>query len=221
MKRVDIYRTILWVGVFVMLLTLLVSSFIRLARVTNSINYGNIPPNGTIDIGYVENPILTILHILPGCFFILSGAWQFIRPLRNRLIHVHQLNGRIYIILGLIIGVTGIAMGINLGFGGSAETSASIVFGLFFLYALIRSYRHIIKKQFTLHREWMIRAYSIGLAVAIIRPLTGLFFTFTDIPFHTFFGISFWIAFIVHASFAEIWIIYTRDCAVKKIKSLS
>ena len=131
------------------------------------------------------------------------------------------MNGRIYIILGLIIGVTGIAMGINLGFGGSAETSASIVVGFFFLYALLKAYWQIIKKQFILHREWMIRAYSIGLAVATIRPLTGLFFTFTDVPFHTFFGISFWIAFIVNASIAEIWINYTRNSSGKKIKSLS
>lgn len=221
MKRVAIFRAILWVGVFVMVMTLLVSSYIRLTRVTNSINYGNIPPDGTIDIGYVENPALTFLHILPGCFFILSGAWQFIRPMRNRLIHVHRWNGRIYIILGLTIGITGIAMGINLGFGGTAETSASIVFGLFFLYALLKAYWHIMRKQFILHREWMIRAYSIGLAVATIRPLTGLFFTFTGVPFHTFFGISFWIAFIVHASIAEIWIIYTRKSGGKKIKSLS
>ncbi|WP_144282000.1 DUF2306 domain-containing protein [Chryseobacterium echinoideorum] len=221
MKRIAFYRTILWAGVFIMVVTLLVSSCIRLARVTHSLNYGEIPAVGTIDIGYVQNPVLTFLHILPGCFFMLSGAWQFIRPIRNRLIHVHRWNGRIYIVLGLVIGITGIAMGIKLSFGGMAEASASIVFGLFFLYALLKAYWCIRRKQFTLHREWMIRAYSIGLAVATIRPLTGLFFSFTAIPFHTFFGISFWIAFILNVGIAEIWIRYTRSGSGKKMKSLS
>lgn len=191
-------------------MTLLVSSYIRLTGVVHSINSGNIPPDNTINEGYIRHPVLTFFHILPGCLFLLSGAWQFIRPMRNRLIHIHRWNGRIYLISGLIIGITGIIMGLFLHFGGFAETLAATGFGIYFLYALLRAYKHIRKKEYGFHREWMIRAYSIGLAVATIRPLTWLFFTFSEIPFNNFFGIAFWIAFILHTIIAEIWVKYTR-----------
>ncbi|MGN7785816.1 DUF2306 domain-containing protein [Niabella sp. 22666] len=210
MNRIALLRAILWVGITVLILTLLVSSYIRIASVVDSLSTGNLPSNGTIDAGYVRNPVLICLHIAPGCLFLLSGAWQFIRPMRNRLIHIHRWNGRLYILLGLIIGISGILMGALLRFGGIIETWAATGFGIFFLYALLKAYQHIRRKQYALHREWMIRAYSIGIAVATIRPLTGLFFTFSNIPFNQFFGITFWIAFILHTVVAEIWIRYTR-----------
>jgi hypothetical protein len=35
---------------------------------------------------------------------------------------------------------------------------------------------HIRRGRVALHREWMIRAFAIGLAVAAIRPIVGVFF---------------------------------------------
>jgi hypothetical protein len=57
----------------------------------------------------------------------------------------------------------------------------------------------------------MIRAFSIGLAVGTMRPVIGLFIAFTDIQFSSFFGYTFWFAFIVHFTVAELWINYTRQ----------
>jgi hypothetical protein len=63
------------------------------------------------------------------------------------------------------------------------------------------------------HREWMIRAFAIGLAVATIRPIVGLFFAFSRLTHLTpqqFFGTAFWLGFTLHLIAAEIWINYTR-----------
>src|SRR2546426_5373850 len=35
---------------------------------------------------------------------------------------------------------------------------------------------HALRREFAQHREWMIRGYAIGLAVATIRPIMGTFF---------------------------------------------
>jgi len=69
---------------------------------------------------------------------------------------------------------------------------------------------NIVHKQVVQHREWMIRAFSIGLAVGTIRPIIGLFFAFSGLAPQTFFGTAFWIGFSLQLLAAEIWINYTR-----------
>ena len=77
---------------------------------------------------------------------------------------------------------------------------------------------HALRREFTLHREWMIRGYAIGLAVATIRPIMGTFFAAAAIRGHVrapgeFFGTAFWIGFTLQMIAAEIWINYTRPSA--------
>lgn len=50
--------------------------------------------------------------------------------------------------------------------GGANQAAATALFGTFFLFALVKGYRHARRREITLHREWMIRAFAIGLAVA-------------------------------------------------------
>jgi hypothetical protein len=55
----------------------------------------------------------------------------------------------------------------------------------------------------------MIRAFSMGLAVAAIRPIMGVFFATSPLSGLTpreFFGIAFWIGFVLHLIAAEAWI---------------
>jgi uncharacterized membrane protein len=204
-------RILLWSAVIILIITLFVSAFLRVNHLVGFYHTGLMPPAETIEYGYARNPLLTFLHILPGTLFIVLGALQFLKPLRNRFIHIHRWMGRTYLLLGLIVGISAIVMGFVVRFGGITETTAVTLFGIFFLFSLGKAYLHIRRKEFAQHREWMIRAYSIGIAVATMRPVIGLFFAFTNIPFHEFFGITFWIAFILHTMVAEMWILYTRQ----------
>src|SRR5437867_3079479 len=60
--------------------------------------------------------------------------------------------------------------------GGVNQAASTTLFALFFLFALGKAFRHIRRREIALHREWMIRAFSIGLAVATTRPIIGGFF---------------------------------------------
>jgi hypothetical protein len=60
----------------------------------------------------------------------------------------------------------------------------------------------------------MIRAFSVGLAVATIRPIVGIFFAtsrFTHLTPREFFGTAFWIGFTLHLIAAEAWIRTTQQ----------
>jgi hypothetical protein len=87
------------------------------------------------------------------------------------------------------------------GFNQAAATA--------FLSALGRPFRHIRRHEIDMHREWMIRAFAVGLAVATIRPIIGMFFAtsrFSGMTAYQFFGTASWIGFVLHLMAAEIWI---------------
>jgi uncharacterized membrane protein YsdA (DUF1294 family) len=113
----------------------------------------------------------------------------------------------------MIIGGTALVMSPQMAIGGANETAATMLFAIVFLFSLTKAFLHIRGGRVALHREWMIRAFAIGLAVATIRPIVGVFFAtsrLTHLTPHDFFGTAFWLGFTIQLMVAEIWINYTR-----------
>lgn len=165
------------------------------------------------DDGFAAHPQLTLIHITAGLLFVLSAPLQFIKRIRNNFPKIHRSNGYVVLISGLIIGISALIMGALMAIGGITETLAVTTFGVLFLFSLLRAYLFILKRNFDLHREWMIRVLAIALAVSTTRPIMGVFFAtsrLTGLSVQQFFGIAFWIAFSLHITFAEFWIRKTR-----------
>ncbi len=171
-------------------------------------------PEGTaLDAGFARHPVLTMVHIVPGLLFIVIGPFQFVRELRRRRPGLHRWMGRIALASGMVIGGTALVMSPQMAIGGANETAATMFFAIVFLFCLIKGFLSIRRGRVAAHREWMIRAFAIGLAVATIRPIVGVFFAtrgITHLTPHDFFGTAFWLGFTMHLVAAEIWINYTR-----------
>ena len=124
-----------------------------------------------------------------------------------------------FMTIGFIIGVSALLMSFTMqSIGGVNQAAATILFGLYFLFALSKAFWHIRRRQVTLHRQWMIRAFAIGLAVATIRPIVGIFFAtsrFSGLTPAQFFGTAFWIGFVLHLIAAEAWIHATLPQTIK------
>jgi hypothetical protein len=88
------------------------------------------------------------------------------------------------------------------------------LFALWFLFALGKGITHIRANRMALHREWMIRAFAIGLGIATMRLIFIPALIAAGEPDHqqiaTLSIVSFTIAFVGHAIFAEVWIRRTR-----------
>ncbi|MDB5155108.1 MAG: hypothetical protein JWR54_3859 [Mucilaginibacter sp.] len=165
------------------------------------------------DDGFAAHPLLTLIHIIPGLLFMLLAPLQFVKRLRTGYPKAHRFMGYIVLVCGVIIGSTALIMGFTMAIGGITETLAVAVFGTAFLFSVAKAYLHIIKRETALYREWMIRVLAIGLAVSTTRPIIGIFFAtsrFTGLTVHQFFGVAFWIAFILHVTLAEAWIRSTK-----------
>src|SRR4030081_108773 len=163
-----------------------------------------------LDDLFAHYPILTLVHIVPGLLFMLLGPLQFSSSIRARHLRWHRLSGRIFVICGVVIGVSALVMSLAMpAIGGFNQAASTTLFATIFLIALCRAFWYIRQGNVVLHRQWMIRAFSVGLAVATIRPIIGLFFAtsrLSGLTPHEFFGIAFWIGFVLHLITAEVWI---------------
>jgi uncharacterized membrane protein len=172
---------------------------------------GKSSPAAGLDAGFARHMALTLVHILPGALFLVLAPLQFVPSIRQKHLQVHRWMGRVLLVSGLIIGATALVMSYKMNIGGPNETAATTLYGIVFLFCLIKAYRHIRRKEVARHREWMIRAYGVGLGVATTRPIVGMFFAFRKLTPHEFFGIAFWLGFTITFLAAEAWIDYTRQ----------
>jgi uncharacterized membrane protein len=189
----------------------------RLMSLTGMIKTYVNPKFGEFDGGFRLHPFLTFLHIIPGILFMVLTPLQFVSRIRERHIRVHRVSGWVIATAASIIGCTALVMSFTLPIGGATETAATAVFALFFLFSLYKAIYHIRKKEIRLHREWMIRMFSIGLAIATVRPIVGMFFAFSKLSPHQFFGIAFWLGFTIHLIAAECWIRCYRQDRAKNV----
>jgi uncharacterized membrane protein len=183
-------------------------------------------PAAELDAHFANHRTLTLAHILPAMLFMALGPLQFARSLRSKHPQFHRWSGRIFLTASGIVGVTGLTMAFGETIGGVDEQAAITLFGTFFLIALAKALRHALRREFVQHREWMIRGYAIGLAVATIRPIMAAFFAAALLRGHRpepreFFGTAFWIGFTLQMIAAEIWINYTRPTAAAQAAMLS
>jgi uncharacterized membrane protein len=219
-KRHRYVERFVW-GVVILLVLIGVAIVLRRSAQLVAIAINGYTPPATraagfaaLDDLFARYPALTLIHIIPGLLFMLLGPLQFSRALRSRHLRWHRRIGRIFLLCGVVVGVSALAMSFGMpAIGGVSQAAATTLFAVFFLFALGKAFRHILRREVALHREWMIRAFAIGLAVATIRPIIGIFFAtslVTGLTPAEFFGIGFWIGFVLHLVAAEAWIYWTR-----------
>jgi uncharacterized membrane protein len=162
-----------------------------------------------LDDLFAHHTFMTLAHIFPGAVFLLLAPVQFSARARARSLTWHRWSGRLLIAMGVVVGVSAIDMGFRMPIGGPVQTAASAVFASFFLVALAKGVAHARRGEVALHREWMVRAFATGLAVATIRPIVAVFFAtsrLTGLTARESFGIAFWLGFVANAVAAEILI---------------
>jgi len=200
---------LLWIATIVLSLIGVVVGVRRMMHLFGAAPSRGAPEMAVLDSGFAQHPVLTMVHILPGLLFVVLGPLQFVQTIRRRAPRVHRWIGRIVVASGIVIGGTALVMSPQIAIGGANETAATLLFGVLFLFALVKGFVAIRARRIAQHREWMIRAFATGLAVAAVRPIVGIFFAtrkLTHLSPQEFFGIAFWLGFTIMAMLAEAWI---------------
>ena len=168
--------------------------------------------------GFLEYPTVVFLHVVFGGVYLAFAGFQFVGRVRSRHLGYHRWAGRVLVSTGVVVGASGMFMGLVIPFNGWIERVYVGVFGTLFLVALVKGFVHIRAGRVALHREWMIRAFAVALAIATMRvifiPALALVGDPTNAQITTLSASSFIAAFVLHALFAEAWIRLTRKSAV-------
>ena len=120
-----------------------------------------------------------IIHFsCAGCTLFL-GPLQFIPAIRNKFRKWHRTAGKIYIAGSIISASTVFVLLSNYTLPGAIPSLGFLA--LIWLFTTIAAYWFATKRNFKLHRQFMIRSYVCGLAFVFIRVLpiineyTGVF----------------------------------------------
>lgn len=162
---------------------------------------------------YATYPIMTALHVIPAIMFMILVPIQLASRVRQKNINVHRWIGRSFIILSISIGISGIAMGIIMPFGGDTEVLASLLIGTGFLVSLAMGVVRVRQKRIGEHRQWMIRMLAFGFTPITMRGLMTAGVMGFDMKGIEIFGPSLIVAMIINVIVVEGWIIYTRQKA--------
>ena len=168
--------------------------------------------------GFFRFPFIVTIHVVLGGAYLILAPFQFLGKLRSRAISYHRWVGRFLVGIGTVIGLSSMFLAIVIPFSGIWESVINGFFGLFFVFAIIRGFTYIRSKNYELHREWMIRAFSLGLSIATMRlilvPLIIISGKVTPEQAAFFSILSFTISFFIHVSFAEVYIRKTRGIVI-------
>jgi uncharacterized membrane protein YozB (DUF420 family) len=196
----------IWPMLLILIVIILVFAGMRVAVDWPNVASGIVPPEGSYERHFALHPVLTYAHILPGVIYLVGAPFQLWRRFRERHFSAHRRMGRIILPAGIIAGIFAIIFGILFSFGGVLEASATVVFGGYFVTALIAAFLAIKGGDVTRHRQWMIRAFAIGVGVATIRIWIGVFQGFGLLSLERSFGVAFWLSFVLHALVAEVYL---------------
>lgn len=180
---------------------------------------------GPFDGRYYEHYLATIGHLIPATLIVFTGPLQFIRRIRTSYRTLHRISGRIFIVCGFIGAATGFFIGAIYPFmgvkgAGFNESMATVVIAGYTFVALSMAYLSARRRQFAVHREWVIRSFSIMLGIATERVMLGTLMATTEIGTATLFGATFWMAAVVHVLAAELWIRLTRTGSARHWKDV-
>jgi len=155
---------------------------------------------------FSTRPAMTLLHVIPGALFLSLGLLQFSSRIRNRWIRFHRWSGRVLMIAAIVSGFAGLYFGVVIPVAGFGEVSVIALVGAFIILAVVRGFLAIRRGDTARHREWMIRAFAAGIAVATVRVIVGISQRFMPMPPAQTIVVSFWAGWAITLGAAELWI---------------
>ena len=149
-------------------------------------------------------PVWHFMHVLGGATFGILGPIQFSRVLMGKYGLLHRITGRVFVASGAMIALS--SLGLLWHFPDPYSVAISggrLLFGIALGVALAIAMRAIYKRDFICHRNWMIRAYAIGVGATAVTMVFFPIYLITGEPPKGFVAdIAFlgsWIACIVFA----------------------
>lgn len=138
----------------------LVAGAFRLAQLAGGVEIT--PANAR----FVASPIPVVVHIVSAGVYALLGAFQFANGFRRRHPGWHRAAGRLLVLCGLLVGLSGLWMTLFYPWpvgDGLLLYLLRLLFGSAMVVSIVFGLTTIRRGDVSGHRAWMTRGYAIGL----------------------------------------------------------
>lgn len=159
---------------------------------------------------FADSAPVVLTHVVTGGVFLSLGLLQLSARIRDRHVRFHRVSGPLLVALAIFAGLTGLWLGVVEPYSPT-ERIPSAAAGVLFLVAPSIAIIAIRRGDVRKHREWMIRFFTVGAAIVVIRLVTPLIIWLRNAaPYRDIVGLTFWAGWLVSLVVAEVWIRYTR-----------
>lgn len=163
-------------------------------------------------------PLAVVLHIVAALLFSLLGAWQFSAellprraaapvPTRRRAPHWHKVSGRVVVVAGLVVALTGMWMAAFYPFPtalqGPLLLTVRLLVGTAMAVSLVLAVTTIRRGNVAAHRAWMMRAYALGLGAGTQVFVTLPWILAFGMPTHLPYELLMTSAWVINLAIAE------------------
>lgn len=130
--------------------------------------------HGLISGDWVGN-LMLISHLIMAFVITLGGPLQLIPALRKRAMGLHRWNGRIYLLVALLISLAGLYLVLSRGVvGGTYMAMGNIINASLIITCAIMTWRTVMAGRIHAHQQWAIRTYLMVSGVWFFRIGFGL-----------------------------------------------
>ncbi|MEM8889770.1 MAG: DUF2306 domain-containing protein [Bacteroidota bacterium] len=141
---------------------------------TTSINGEYESWNEHLFSGIIENDfwgnLFLIMHLILAFIITVGGPLQFFPKFRKKYAAFHRWNGKIYILVALLISLDGLYLIFSRGVvGGSVMMGGNTVNASLIMFFSVMSFLTARKKKFLDHRRWAIRTFLMVSGVWFFR----------------------------------------------------
>nr|WP_171333948.1 DUF2306 domain-containing protein [Acinetobacter piscicola] len=148
------------------------------------------------------------VHVITSSFALIAGFTQFFQMFRNRYPRIHRLSGWLYIITILFFALpSGFILALSAA-GGTVTQVSFILLSLLWGFSTVFALRAIFKKQWFIHRDWMIRSFALSLSALSLRSWKMILYELQPYfdwlsPVHIY-QLESWLGWVVNLLIAEL-----------------
>lgn len=142
------------------------------------------------------------LHVFASIVALTLGPFQFSDRLRKAQPALHRWSGRLYLLVGVLLGgASGLYMA-QFAFGGWVARSGFTLLALSWLFTGFMAYRAIRRRDIQNHRRWMLRNFALTFAAVTLRIYLGLALAM-GLPFEQAYPVIAWLCWIPNLFLVE------------------
>ncbi|MEO1720629.1 MAG: DUF2306 domain-containing protein [Pseudomonadota bacterium] len=150
------------------------------------------------------NHVILVSHIVTAIPPLLIGFIAFSTDARRASLKVHRWLGTAYCVCIWISAVTGFALATANQHGVMAQLGFSFL-AIAWFSTTYQAYVTARRKDLVSHRRWMIRSFSLTLAVVAIRPMF-IFAPMTGYPHEVWYPVLTWLCWVPNLMIGEVYL---------------